>query len=437
MLATFCKALAVCRTPEPFPTRDPVRRRGRFRPVAVILLAGLVTGLGGCAGMQPPGEQMVEVAPEVALPQAMRMAEAVRASGDITAAAVFYRRAHALAPQNPEPLIGLADAAAANRSYENAVDLYRKALALAPGHAGARLGYGRALLALGRTDLARVELESAIERDPYNYKGYLALGVALDLSGESQEAQRVYQTGLQYSPENVSLRNNLALSLALSGQTAEAVDMLRVIAYQPSGSSRARQNLALTLAIAGDLQQAEAVVARDLKGAALLRQLEFLRSLAGLNGPQLASALMCACVAGRPSEAEQASRGTTDISLASASDQVATASPRRSGRSAYSKRRARLVARGKSGTGDRRIAALSRPFVSEILNGSKTLVVVRDSQPAGTAEAASEPHASAEQGGRGLADMQASLAGRPGAPQKTPPDAASQKTPPGAEPDGS
>jgi len=168
--------------------------------------------------------------------------------------------------------------------------------------------------------------------------------VALDLAGESQEAQRVYQTGLQYSPENLSLRNNLALSLALSGQTAEAVDMLRVIAYQSSGSSRARQNLALTLAIAGDLQQAEAVAARDLKGAALLRQLEFLSSLAGLSGPQLASALMCACVTGRPREAEQASRGTAGVSLVPASDQVATASPRRSGRAALSKRRARLAA---------------------------------------------------------------------------------------------
>jgi len=83
------------------------------------------------------------------------------------------------------------------------------------------------------------------------------------------------------------------------------------------------------------------------------------------------------------------------------------------------------------------IAALSRPFVSEVLNGSKTLVVVRDSQPASTAEAAGEPHASAEQGGRGLADMQASLTGHPGAPHKTAPDAAPQKTPPGAQPDGS
>jgi Flp pilus assembly protein TadD len=430
MLATFCKALDI-RTFAIF--RSP-RKRG-FNPAAFVLLAGMASGLGGCAGMQAPGPQMAEAAPEVALPQAMRMAEAVRASGDITAAAVFYRRAHALAPQNPEPLIGLADAASANRSYESAVDLYRKALALAPGDAGARLGYGRALLALGRVDLARVELESAIERDPYNYRAYLTLGVALDLAGESLEAQRVYQAGLRHSPENLSLRNNLALSLALSGRTSEAIDMLRAMAYQPAGSSRIRQNLALTHAVAGDLEQAEQIAAHDLKGTALLRQLAFLRSLGGLSGPELASAMMCACAPGRPAGQEPGAQASpAEFSLAPVAEQVAAASPRRSPSAASSKRRSRMVARGKmGGSGSRRIAALTRPHVAEVLNGSKTLVVVRDQDQAVSPEPAGEPHASAQQGPgpttvQRLADMQASLADRDG----TRPQAG-----PAADPDGS
>jgi hypothetical protein len=240
---------------------------------------------------------------------------------------------------------------------------------------------------------------------------------------------------LQYSPENLSLRNNLALSLAVSGQTSEAVDMLRAMAYQPAGSARIRQNLALTHAVAGDLEQAESIAAHDLKGAALLRQLAFLRSLSGLSGAELASAMMCACAPGSPRGRQPEAGSATEFSsLAPATDQVAAAAPRRSQSAASSKRRSRMVARGKwGGSGNRRLAALTTPRVAEVLNGSKTLVVVRDADQAVSPEAASEPHASVQQSqdpgdSQGLADMQASLAGSGGK---------AVHAERGAEPDGS
>jgi Tfp pilus assembly protein PilF len=135
-------------------------RLARFSPVPV-LLALTLTG-GGCAGLTPaPGEIAAEDN-DAQFSQAMRMAESVRANGDMSAAAVFYRRAHSLAPDQLEPIIGLAQSAAAVGAKEQALQFYRKAVVLAPDNIQARLGVGRVLLAMERPDLAAPELRAAI-----------------------------------------------------------------------------------------------------------------------------------------------------------------------------------------------------------------------------------------------------------------------------------
>jgi Flp pilus assembly protein TadD len=361
MQVGFCRALGRSANPAVHAIRGVRLLRHKFRPA---LAAFLIAGLSGCAGVERPQEPG-DPPPDVALPQAIRMAEAVRTGGDITGAAVFYRRAHALAPEDPRPLIGLADAASAAGSYESAVDLYRKASVLAPGNAAGRLGYGRALLSLGLSDLARAELRAAIAADPEDYRGYLALGVALDLGGETLEAQRIYQSGLQRNPGNLSLQNNLALSLALSGRTGEAIDMLRVIARQPVGGLRVRQNLALVHAIAGDLNEAEAIAAHDLRGAQLLHHLAFLRSLQGLNGARLAAAVMCACNPGQLSNRVAEPEAEAQLSLRSPVP-PSSAPPRRS----------QATARTSPDPADGHTATITKPRVSEVIHGSKTLVVV-------------------------------------------------------------
>jgi tetratricopeptide (TPR) repeat protein len=149
--------------------------------------------------------------------QAMRLADFVRARGDMSAAAVFYRRAHTLAPDKLEPMIGLAQSAAAMGANKEAVQFYRKAVAIAPDNAQVRLGFGRVLLGLDRPDLAAAELRAAIAADPRDHRAYVALGVALDLSCEQRLTQQVYGDGLQRNPGNPSLRNNLALNDSLRG----------------------------------------------------------------------------------------------------------------------------------------------------------------------------------------------------------------------------
>ena len=178
---------------------------------------------GGCAGLSPRPAEIAAEDNDAQFSQAMRMAESVRASGDMSAAAVFYRRAHSLAPDQLEPIIGLAQSAAAVGAKEQALQFYRKAVVLAPDNIQARLGLGRVLLAMERPDLAAPELRAAIAAQPGDYRAYVALGVALDLSCEQRQAQQVYREGLLHDSGNMSLRNNLALSLAFSGDTGEAI----------------------------------------------------------------------------------------------------------------------------------------------------------------------------------------------------------------------
>jgi len=267
--------------------------------VALLVLAVL----GGCAG---DGPTPAEPAPRIEASQAMRMAEAVRAGGDDTGAAVFYGRAHALAPEEPEPLVGLAETAAARGAHDAAAGFFRKALALDPRNAVARLGYGRTLLALGRTGLARQELQAAIDADPADPRAHLTLGVVHELEGEGAEARRAYQSGLEQDPDHVPLRNNLALSLALAGRTDEAIDILGQLVRGQAGGERVRRNLALAHALAGRLDDAAAIAAHDLRGPALQRTLTFFRALRELDGRRLAEAVMCGCTppAVTPSETE-------------------------------------------------------------------------------------------------------------------------------------
>ena len=104
-------------------------RLARFSPVPMLLA---LTVTSGCAGLSHSPGQIAAEDNDAQFSQAMRMAESVRASGDMSAAAVFYRRAHSLAPDQLEPIIGLAQSAAAVGAQEQALQFYRKAVCSRP-----------------------------------------------------------------------------------------------------------------------------------------------------------------------------------------------------------------------------------------------------------------------------------------------------------------
>lgn len=296
-------------------------RLARFSPVPMLLALTLTSG---CAGLSHSPGQIAAEDNDAQFSQAMRMAESVRANGDMSAAAVFYRRAHSLAPDQLEPIIGLAQSAAAVGAKEQALQFYRKAVVLAPDNIQARLGVGRVLLAMERPDLAAPELRAAIAAQPGDYRAYVALGVALDLSCEQRQAQQVYREGLLHDSGNMSLRNNLALSLAFSGDTGEAMDMLSELSRELGAGPRVRQNLALVYSLAGRPQDAAELARRDFSGARLRHNLALYESLRGVDGPRLAADVVC----GSGDAAVIPSNGGGDIGAPTRSRHIAEAERR-------------------------------------------------------------------------------------------------------------
>lgn len=265
-------------------------RRGDWRAAALaatLAFAPLV--LAGCAGTAPSRDEIEVGDKESRYAQALRMAANVRAGGDQATAAMFYRRAHLLAPDRAEPLVGLAEIASAIGAREEAFGYYRQAVALDPGNAALRRGYGTFLLSMGLPEPAREMFAAAVAKNPQDHRSHNGLGVALDLIGRQAEAQEAYARGLAVAPGNASLHNNLALSLAIGGDRARAIALLQQQIAAGDLSPRVRQNLALAYALDGQMQEAVALAGRDLTQAELRNNVALYQTLPRLTPREVAA----------------------------------------------------------------------------------------------------------------------------------------------------
>jgi Flp pilus assembly protein TadD len=196
-----------------------------------------------------------------------------------------------MAPDQPEPLLGIGDTAAAMGASRTAAEAYERVLRLRPQSAAARIGYGLVLLDLDEADAALGQCREALRLGARDPRLYNALGVALDLLGRHDEAQAAYSEGIVQEAENIALRNNMALSLALGGQFDAAIERLRILVQEPEAGGRVRQNLALVYALAGQTQNAAVVARQDLSEHEVANNLAFYESLRGLSGRPLAEAV--------------------------------------------------------------------------------------------------------------------------------------------------
>lgn len=260
-----------------FPADRPLRVSA-----AGLAAAGLLT-LAGCA---QPGTATTYVAEEQtpAKTQAalLRAGDATRASGDLASAVTFYRRAHALAPDQTAPLIRLGETLAGLGAANEAAESFRAAVERDPKDADAQRGLGNALLALNQPQLAvqNFTAANAIKPDARSYNG---IGVANDMTARHRAAQSAYQQGLLLASNNLQLQNNLALSLMLSGDYPEAIEILRAITGDPAATPRHRQNLAMAYGLAGDIKEAARVARVDLEESQVQNNLSYYLTLRSLN----------------------------------------------------------------------------------------------------------------------------------------------------------
>jgi tetratricopeptide (TPR) repeat protein len=247
----------------------------------------LATGLGGCMaeGMKLFGEE----APPGA--RFIGAGDAAAKRGDLAAAAVFYRQAHAADPAEEASLEPLASTLHKLDAFAESAEVWQLLLERKPDHVEAQVGLGRALLGLGRVEDAERQFSTVLAKAP-NHAGALAgHGVALDLAGRHEEAQKTYRMALQARPDDVAAINNLGLSHAFAGDFEGAKTVLRQLTGRPDATSRQRANLALVHVLAGENEEGRKILAADRDPAAVVQTMAYFETLRRLKGGDLARAL--------------------------------------------------------------------------------------------------------------------------------------------------
>lgn len=208
----------------------------------------------------------------------IRVAEHTARGGDVGTALTLFNRASMAAPDNPVPILRMAQLYYAVAAYKEAEVAYGRVIGIDPDHVDALRGLGNTLVALDQPERAIPAFEAAlkIERDPRTLAG---LGVAHDMAGRRAKAQEIYRAGLAEHPAHLGLRNNLGLSLAMTGRTDEAIAILRKVANSPGATARHRLNLALAYGLAGRSGMAAELLQLDLDAKQVQRNLAYYRWL--------------------------------------------------------------------------------------------------------------------------------------------------------------
>ena len=263
--------------------------KNRATLAAVFLMTALL--LGACTGDMISSAARPTLGESAGGPETpgnmvalLRVADATRNGGNLTTAAMLYRRAHEIAPWHADPLIRLGDTLNALGAHAEAAKAWREAIAAAPDDARSLRGLGDTLIALNQPRLAIRQYRDALKigEDARVYNG---LGLASDMIGDFQGAQMYYRAGLETAPADTKLTNNLGLSLALSGDFKEAIARLEQVANAANATPRHRQNLALAYGLSGDTQRAAEIARIDLDEESVRHNLAYYTVLRAESDP--------------------------------------------------------------------------------------------------------------------------------------------------------
>ena len=227
------------------------------RALAIGMLLAL--GLSACGGGNPQVTRAPEpVAEAQDVSSLVRLADGLKARGELTTSIALYQRA-AASSDNARELILLGRALAEAGATERAAGAFRRALSREPDNPDALLGLGTAYLSLGEIDRSIQYLEQLVNEDSgTDSVRYAALGAALDIAGRHEQAVATYTAGLEIVPDNLDLKSNLALSYAFYGRHVEAIELMIEVTDALDARRSHNRILVLVLALAG--QERDAVV---------------------------------------------------------------------------------------------------------------------------------------------------------------------------------
>jgi tetratricopeptide (TPR) repeat protein len=129
-------------------------------------------------------------------------------------AETLFRRAVALAPNQPDTLVNLADMESSNNKPQAAEAHYRQALQLAPQSVRTQVALGRFLLTQQTTPEHAAEAErllrSALTQDPRNDTAQVYLGQLLVQRGDAKDAVPLLESAVLHAPNRKEPWYNLA-----------------------------------------------------------------------------------------------------------------------------------------------------------------------------------------------------------------------------------
>lgn len=234
--------------------------------LAVLLLASACTTSGAPQEMPEASGTSLEGNDGARVERLLKYCSRLNENQDYYLASGMCARAHELDPNNPLPLMMMADSFIGLQRPQDAVVAYEKLLASDPVHSEALYRLGKAHMDLGQNAQALKALESAAHVNPSDARVHNALAILHDQRGEHTTAQMHYRNALKLDPNSISIASNYGLSLVLSGQKYEAIEVLSKVVEDPRATSISHHNLAMAYAAPDPVPEIE--IAADSTGGA-------------------------------------------------------------------------------------------------------------------------------------------------------------------------
>ena len=194
--------------------------------------------------------------PAVDLYKQIDIAADLTGKGQYEAAAVQWKKAIAMEPDDPGAHYGLGQTMFITGKVEDGIAQYREAVRLDPHSAEAHNGLGTALGQAGNANESIEQFHLALEDRPGYAEAHNNLGSALSAEHRLPEAEIEFKSALETNPDFAEAHNNLGSVYDAEGKADEAVEEYRkAIAINP-GHAPAYNNLGLALATKGDLDEA-------------------------------------------------------------------------------------------------------------------------------------------------------------------------------------
>lgn len=217
------------------------------------------TLLAACQNMDTEGPVQTDLSNRKS--SLRRIADSVKKSGDVQAAAQLEAQIIEMDQSDPSSFIALANSVKVYGTSYDVIDILQTGEELNPTSSLLKIELAKAYLQASEPEKALQKLNSITDdqsRDFYNTKG-----VALDLTGEYEQAQKVYKDGLIYNQRDSLLLNNLALSKLLTRNYGEAIPILEELVMR-NADAKYSSNLALAYGMKGDYAKAKKILGRTL-----------------------------------------------------------------------------------------------------------------------------------------------------------------------------